>query len=252
MSIGQVLCLDLEQTLVDNAQGHNPRPHLEGFLESVFKRFSAVVLFTAVSETDARDVLLLMAEEGQIPVVAAQMPIVNWPIGGAFYEGEGYGTGSYKDLRYVQDMYPDVALTEIFLVDDDKEWINPEQDGQWVPIAPWNGNTGDRKLLDINNLLWTFTKGRNRTLPEAKPRMESAPLRFGDDWPGFYIRGDNAVPLHNQWLLLKSQIENEHPAAMQDPLVAIPMAALAEFFGDLERSHISHWREETPSEPDKP
>lgn len=31
-----------------------------------------------------------------------------------------------------------------------------------------------------------------RELPEQTPRVETGPTRFGDDWTGVFIRGDNA------------------------------------------------------------
>lgn len=31
-----------------------------------------------------------------------------------------------------------------------------------------------------------------RKLPEQEPRIETGPIQFGDDWPGLFIRGDNA------------------------------------------------------------
>jgi len=30
-------------------------------------------------------------------------------------------------------------------------------------------------------------------LPEQDNRVETGPIRFGDDWPGVFIRGDNAL-----------------------------------------------------------
>ena len=30
-------------------------------------------------------------------------------------------------------------------------------------------------------------------LPVGMIRMESGPVQFGDDWPGIYLRGDNAM-----------------------------------------------------------
>lgn len=251
MPIGKVLALDLEHTLIHDALiDPHPRPHLKGFLESVFERFAQVVLFTELKTPEARTVLNQLCEAGDIPQCAAQMPIVNWPVGGAYYEEEGFGT--YKDLRYVQAMYPETALQEIMLVDDDPEQINPDQFDQWVQILPWRGNLEDRALLDINNLLWSFTAGVARRLPEAKPRIESAPLRFGEDWPGFFIRGDNAQNLINQWMLLRSQIKNEYAHVELDPLCAIPMTILDHFFEDLKRTHITHWHTRAHTEPDKP
>lgn len=32
-----------------------------------------------------------------------------------------------------------------------------------------------------------------RTLPAVGPRVETGPIAFGDDWPGVFIRGDNAA-----------------------------------------------------------
>lgn len=32
-----------------------------------------------------------------------------------------------------------------------------------------------------------------RQLPAASPRVETGPVQFGDDWPGAFIRGDNAM-----------------------------------------------------------
>lgn len=29
-----------------------------------------------------------------------------------------------------------------------------------------------------------------RTLPKQEQRVESGPIRFGDDWPGLFLRGD--------------------------------------------------------------
>jgi hypothetical protein len=34
-----------------------------------------------------------------------------------------------------------------------------------------------------------------RRLRNAEPRIETGPIRFGDDWPGLFIRGDNAYAL---------------------------------------------------------
>lgn len=32
-----------------------------------------------------------------------------------------------------------------------------------------------------------------RIMPEAGERVETGPVQFGDDWPGLFIRGDNAL-----------------------------------------------------------
>ncbi|MGD0904958.1 MAG: hypothetical protein ABR924_18805 [Terracidiphilus sp.] len=30
-------------------------------------------------------------------------------------------------------------------------------------------------------------------LPEQNPRVESGPIRFGEDWPGLFLRGDSCI-----------------------------------------------------------
>lgn len=32
-------------------------------------------------------------------------------------------------------------------------------------------------------------------LPDGMQRMESGPVQFGDDWPGIFLRGDEALHL---------------------------------------------------------
>jgi hypothetical protein len=34
-----------------------------------------------------------------------------------------------------------------------------------------------------------------RVFPEQETRVESGPIRFGDDWPGYFIRGDHTFAL---------------------------------------------------------
>ena len=35
------------------------------------------------------------------------------------------------------------------------------------------------------------------TLPDHKGRMPTGPVQFGDDWPGYFFRGDDAFALAN-------------------------------------------------------
>lgn len=34
-----------------------------------------------------------------------------------------------------------------------------------------------------------------RQLPEQKNRVETGAIKFGDDWPGLFVRGDDSVSL---------------------------------------------------------
>lgn len=45
--------------------------------------------------------------------------------------------------------------------------------------------TADEKLAAMLHL----------PMPEGMTRMESGPISFGDDWPGMFVRGDEAAEL---------------------------------------------------------
>lgn len=50
-----------------------------------------------------------------------------------------------------------------------------------------------------------------RMLPAQEERVESGPVQFGDDWPGVFIRGDNAAyyaMMLNTLLSMKSRDES--------------------------------------------
>lgn len=132
----RVLALDLERTLVSDARHADPRPGLATFLAFCQEQFPHVVLFTTVQEADARAVINELAERGYLPAeLAERLEYVSW-------------CGEYKDLAFV----PDAAPEEVLLVDDDAGWIRPDQRGQWVAIAPWDGGPDD-ELLRAQHIL---------------------------------------------------------------------------------------------------
>jgi len=45
-----------------------------------------------------------------------------------------------------------------------------------------------------------------REFPEQKPRVETGPIRFGNDWPGVFIRGDDCAGYS---LALKEMLEKD-------------------------------------------
>jgi hypothetical protein len=45
-----------------------------------------------------------------------------------------------------------------------------------------------------------------RKLPSAEPQVRTGPVRFGEDWPGIFIRGDEALALaHRLELVLVTE-----------------------------------------------
>lgn len=50
-----------------------------------------------------------------------------------------------------------------------------------------------------------------RQLPSAEPRVETGPIVFGNDWPGTFIRGDNAF---NYAQHLLNVLDGERPSLL--------------------------------------
>jgi len=59
-------------------------------------------------------------------------------------------------------------------------------------------------------------------LPEGMKRMESTPMKFGDDWAGFFLRGDHAFHIAE----LAERAAGE--LMKVDPLSAISLKSYAE------------------------
>lgn len=118
----RVLAMDLEGTLVSNAVSQLPRPGLYDFLEWAAATFERLVLFTAVRESRARDILELLASEGSAPPWLATLEIVAW-------------TGSRKDLRHVQHV---ARWRDVWLLDDLEVYVVPDQRDCWIPILPFD------------------------------------------------------------------------------------------------------------------
>ena len=52
-----------------------------------------------------------------------------------------------------------------------------------------------------------------RNLPEQSPRVETGTVKFGDDWTGVFIRGDNAFGYAQS---LRALVVRSHPSV--DPI----------------------------------
>jgi hypothetical protein len=63
--------------------------------------------------------------------------------------------------------------------------------------------------------------GEVRKLPAVETRVETGPVQFGDDWPGTFIRGDNAF-------FYASYLSIELDASKADPIsIAVLRGLLA-------------------------
>jgi NLI interacting factor-like phosphatase len=153
----KVLALDLERTLVSDAFYADPRPGLREFLDFCHARFGRIALFTRVHESGARQVMGDLVRSGHAPAeLAARLQYVAWG-------------GDYKDLAFV----PHATPTEVVLVDDDGGWVRPDQLGQWIELAGWDGGP-DTELARVQAVLGRWLSG---AAPESEPG--GAPDRGG-------------------------------------------------------------------------
>jgi len=153
----KVLALDLERTLIDDALSGRARPGLRAFLAFCDERFARIVVFTAVEEADAREVLSDLDRAGHLPPgLLGRLEFVAW-------------TGEYKDTTFV----PGVPPAEVRLVDDDGGWVRPDQRHQWVPIAPWDEGP-DAELARVRVVLDQWCANGE---PDAEPGDAPAPVR---------------------------------------------------------------------------
>lgn len=116
----RVLALDIEATIVSNVMTQIARPGLRSFLMFCLQSFDRVVLFTALSEERAREVMDGLVVTGDAPPQVKELEYIHW-------------SGRTKDLRFV----PNAQVEEILLLDDEASYIHPEQRAQWVPIKPF-------------------------------------------------------------------------------------------------------------------
>ena len=146
----KVLALDLERTLIDDALSGRPRPGLRAFLAFCDERFGRVAVYTTVEEADAREVLADLDRAGHLPPgLLGRLEFVAW-------------TGEYKDLAFV----PGVPPADVRLVDDDGGWVRPDQRGQWVPVAAWDGGP-DAELARVQAVLESWLAGSADAEPGA-------------------------------------------------------------------------------------
>lgn len=134
----QLLALDLEATLIDDAMNANPRPGLYRFLSFCDDSFPRVSLLTTVDEESARDVLEQLADRREAPSpIVDRIEYINWD-------------GEHKDLLNAKG----VALSDVLFVDDDRGWVHPDQLDQWIQIEAWHGGADD-ELARVQNVLVT-------------------------------------------------------------------------------------------------
>lgn len=59
------------------------------------------------------------------------------------------------------------------------------------------------------------------------PRIETGPVQFGDDWPGLFIRGDNALAIA---LSISVLMERVAPMAENNPTLRLALSGVTELY----------------------
>lgn len=72
-----------------------------------------------------------------------------------------------------------------------------------------------------------------RKLPEQAERVETGTIQFGEDWPGVFIRGDNAFYFAVHLLALIKNSENEISRIAMEGLYELLRRAQVENAGGL-------------------
>lgn len=140
MSLYTVVALDLEGTLISNAMSQLPRQGLHHFLELCDTHLPEVVLYTAVRETLARQVVQRLVQDGFAPSWLASITYIDWH-------------GDHKDLSFIPGHSPEHAV----LVDDQRSYVHPAQAANWIEIQEFaHPYSPDHELERV----WTILQDR--------------------------------------------------------------------------------------------
>jgi len=81
-----------------------------------------------------------------------------------------------------------------------------------------------------------------RILPAADPRVETGTVQFGEDWPGLFIRGDNAFwyaqCLHWAIVELEEELGYHQVGGTGAGMELLRMGALKELLRDLRATRV--------------
>lgn len=61
-----------------------------------------------------------------------------------------------------------------------------------------------------------FPNNGGKSQPCDVPRVETGAVQFGDDWPGYFIRGDNAMYISMQIEILNNHLKDTALPPMVD------------------------------------
>jgi len=118
--LDNLVCLDLEGTLISNAVSQIPRPGLMEFLEKV-KTLADVILYTSVSPKRTEEIKRLLVSEECVPEWFLNLEAIH-PEATIKLKDRVPGYSNYQRVFLVDDQIAVIA-------EDEKEW--------WVPVREY-------------------------------------------------------------------------------------------------------------------
>jgi len=84
-----------------------------------------------------------------------------------------------------------------------------------------------------------MTEVRTIPVPPELARVETGPLAIGDDWPGLFIRGDNAVGMVSMIIGLLSNALDHTPMSLQMFTLMSAMCKHCELLSQADQTGVS-------------
>lgn len=112
-----IIVLDLEGTLISNAVSQFARPGLVQFLDFCKSRFETIYIYTAVSDARCHEIVFNLVSRELAPAWLSDVEFIQWD-------------RQFKDLNNIPNTSPEACL----ILDDNRDYIVPDQISQWVPI----------------------------------------------------------------------------------------------------------------------
>jgi len=136
-----------------------------------------------LQEAAEADVLLLYAEEGDV------MRGCWMEVGAALVAGKRVGVVAHDSVQMSEIFLPHPKVSSFDTIEDAFNYYDV--------------------CLNLDNEEEAEMEERVRVLPAVYPRIETGAVRFGDDWPGLFMRGDAAFYFSRQMKFVLERFDLE-------------------------------------------
>ncbi len=141
MDVNYTIALDLEGTLITDAEQPIPRPGLFAFLEAC-RQLGRVVIYTMVDQDTSQEIIREMVAGGHAPGWFVDVEWVDW-----------FSVDTaHKDLNLI----PGSDAVHAFLVDDHTGFVHPDQLDRWIQVMFYE--SGDSEDRELELALWRLKR----------------------------------------------------------------------------------------------